>query len=65
MPGAEVFDAVIIGALKAIKAAIEKVGSDPTKLLIDNKAVVDVLLKGRSNSSQSLTDIFIGKYHGH
>lgn len=36
MSGAEIYDAEIFGALKAIEAAMEKAGNALTKLLLDN-----------------------------
>lgn len=65
MSGAEIYDAEIFGALKAIEAAMEKAGNAPTKLLLDNKLVVDALLKGQSYSSQSLVEKFMEKIKNH
>lgn len=63
LPGAEVFDAEVVGAMKALKAAIE-VGKDLLIcILLDNQAATQALERGRSNSSQSEVDKFSSLRH--
>nr|CCA28121.1 hypothetical protein SS1G_12417 [Albugo laibachii Nc14] len=65
MPGAEVYDAEILGAQKALEAAILKAGNSPIKVLLDNSAVVRALQRGRSKSSQAIVDKYIAQTRVH
>lgn len=65
MPGAEVYDAEILGAQKALEAAISKAGKSPIKVLLDNSTVVRALQRGRSKSSQAIVDKFIALIRSH
>ena len=65
VPGAEVYDAEILGAQKALEAAIIKAGNSPIKVLLDNSAVVRALQRGRSKSSLAIVDKYIAHTRTH
>ena len=52
LPGAEVFDAEITGAVRGLEAALEIGGSIDIKVLLDNQEAVRALQNGKTNSSQ-------------
>ena len=58
LPGAEVYDAEIFGAQKALEGAIGKAGSSPIKVLLDNSIAARALQTGRTKSSQAVVDTF-------
>ena len=52
LPGAEVFDAEIAGAVRGLEAALEVGGNTDIKILLDNQEAIRALETGRTNSSQ-------------
>ena len=63
LPGAEVFDAEVVGAMKALEAALAVGEGFPVSILLDNQAAVRALEQGRSNSSQTVVDKFSSLRH--
>ncbi|KAI1006483.1 hypothetical protein K3495_g1743 [Podosphaera aphanis] len=61
MHGAEVYDAELLGAQKALEAAMSKAGTSPIKLLLDNAVAVQALQRGRTKSSQAVVDKFVAQ----
>ena len=49
MPGAEVYDAELLGAQKAMQEAIKKANGGPVKVLLDNPNAVRALQSGRKD----------------
>ena len=58
MPGAEVYDAELSEAQKAMEEAINKATGGPVKLLLNNPNTVRALPSGRTRSSQFVVDKF-------
>ncbi|KAI0994090.1 hypothetical protein K3495_g14093, partial [Podosphaera aphanis] len=61
MHGAEIYDAELLGAQKALEAAMSKAGTSPIKLLLDNAIAVQALQRGRTKSSQAVVDKFVAQ----
>ena len=57
--GAEAYDAELLGAQKALEAAIRVAGTNPIKVLLDNSEAAQALRSGRSRSFQGIVDRFV------
>lgn len=58
LPGAEIYDAEITGAVRGLEAALEFGDSAGIKVLLDNQEAVEALESGRTNSSIEKVRIF-------
>ncbi|KAI0997741.1 hypothetical protein K3495_g10448 [Podosphaera aphanis] len=54
--GAVAYDAEILGAQKALEAAIRVTGTNPIKVLLDNSEAAQALRSGRSRSFPGIVD---------
>ncbi len=57
--GAEAYDAEILGAQKALEAAIRVAGTNPIKVLLDNSEAAQALRSVRSRSFHGIVDRFV------
>ena len=57
-PEYKVFDADVVGSLRALEAAIAAGEDLPFNILLNNQAATRALDRGRSNSSQAVVDKF-------
>ncbi|KAI0997696.1 hypothetical protein K3495_g10490 [Podosphaera aphanis] len=57
--GAEAYDAEILGAQKALEAAIRVAGTNPIKVLLDNSEAAQALRSGKSRSFHGIVDRFV------
>ena len=51
LPGAEIFDTEITGAVRGLEVVLEIGDSTETKVTLDNQGAVEALESGRKNSS--------------
>ena len=57
--GAETYGAELLGAQKALEAALLVAGSNSIKVLLDSLHAVQALRSGRSRSFQGMVDKFV------
>ena len=63
--GAEAYDAEILGAQRALEAAILVAGSKLIKVLLDSSEAIQSLRSGRSRSFQGIVDKFVSDCRNH
>ncbi len=63
--GAEAYDAELLGAQKALEAAILVAGINPIKVLLDSSEASQALQSGRSRSFQGIVDKFVSDRQKH
>ncbi|KAI0998477.1 hypothetical protein K3495_g9717 [Podosphaera aphanis] len=57
--GAEAYDAEVLGAQKALEAAMQVASTNPIKVLLDSSEAIQALRSGRSRSFQGIVDKFV------